>query len=117
MDKKKLSTRYKKKAMLEALEKSLGIVTTACKHVGVSRRTYYNWLATDEVFKKAVNDIGDIALDFAESKLYELIKEANVAATLFYLKTKGKHRGYIERQELAVDGNIESKLIEWKPAK
>ncbi len=40
MDKKKLSTRYKKKAMLEALEKSLGIVTTACKHVGVSRRTY-----------------------------------------------------------------------------
>ena len=62
-------------------------------------------------------DIGDIALDFAESKLYELIKEANVPATLFYLKTKGKNRGYIERQELAVDGNIESKLIEWKPAK
>ena len=110
-------TKLNKKAMLEALEKSLGIVTTACKHVGISRRTYYNWLSSDDKFKAEVQDINDIALDFAESKLYELIKETNVAATLFYLKTKGKSRGYVERQELAVDGNIESKVIEWKPAK
>ena len=33
-----------KKAMLEALEKSLGIVTTAAKSVGITRKTHYDWL-------------------------------------------------------------------------
>tara|TARA_R100001015_G_C4526319_1_gene93934 strand:- start:317 stop:652 length:336 start_codon:yes stop_codon:yes gene_type:complete len=107
----------KKKTLLEALEKSLGVVSTACKKAGISRRTYYNWINTDSNFKKSVEDINEMALDFAESKLYELIKDSNVAATLFYLKTKGKARGYIERSEVAVDGNVESKIIEWKPAK
>jgi hypothetical protein len=32
--------------------------------------------------------------------LFKLIKEGNVAATIFYLKTQGKQRGYIERQEV-----------------
>lgn len=107
----------KKKSLLEALEKSLGIVSTACKKVGISRRTYYNWYNNDSVFKAAVDDINEMALDYAESKLHGLIKDSNVAAILFYLKTKGKSRGFIERNEVAVEGNIESKVIEWKPAK
>ena len=32
------------------------------------------------------------------------------------MKTKGKARGYVERSELAVEGSVESKLIEWTPA-
>ena len=31
-----------KKAMVDALEKSLGVVTTACKSVGIDRGTHYN---------------------------------------------------------------------------
>jgi hypothetical protein len=106
----------KKRAMIKALEASLGIVTTACKNAKVSRRTYYNWLKEDEAFKEAVEDIHNISLDFAESKLYDLIKDDNVTATIFYLKTRGKKRGYIERQELSVEGEVKSKLIEWRPA-
>jgi hypothetical protein len=30
----------------------------------------------------------------------KLIKDGNVAATIFFLKTQGKRRGYIERQEV-----------------
>lgn len=106
----------KKAALLEALEKSLGVVTTACKQAGITRRTYYDWLAKDKNFKAAVEDISNVALDFAESKLHKLIRDENPTAIIFYLKTKGKKRGYIERQEIAHDGAIESKLIEWKPA-
>ena len=32
------------------------------------------------------------------------------------IKTKGKKRGYVERQEIQHDGSIESKIIEWTPA-
>lgn len=92
-----------KKAMLEALEKSLGIVTTACKTAGISRGTHYKWMTEDEDYRKAVKDVDNIALDFVESQLHKQIQGGNPSATIFYLKTKGKNRGYIERLEL--DGN------------
>jgi hypothetical protein len=89
-----------KKAMLQALEKSLGVVTSACKAVGINRSTHYEWLKTDEEYKKEVEDVENIALDFAESQLHKQIKEGNTSGTIFYLKTKGKKRGYVERQEV-----------------
>ncbi len=88
-----------KKSLIESLEKSLGVVTTACKSSGCSRETFYKYVREDEDFKKAVDDIEGIALDFAESKLHKQIDEGNTAATIFFLKTKGKKRGYIERTE------------------
>lgn len=89
-----------KKAMLQALEKSLGVVTSACKAVGINRSTHYEWLKTDEEYKKEVEDVENIALDFAESQLHKQIKEGNTSGTIFYLKTKGKKRGYVERTEV-----------------
>lgn len=89
----------KKEHLLEALEKSLGIVSTACQSVGVSRTTYYKYYNEDVDFKQSVDSISDIALDCAESQLFELIKEKNVTAIIFYLKTKGKKRGYVEKQD------------------
>lgn len=88
-----------KKQLIIALEKSLGVVTTACKQVDVSRSTFYNYLRNDPEFKKAVDDIENISLDFAESQLHKQIKDGSTTATIFYLKTKGKHRGYVERTE------------------
>jgi hypothetical protein len=93
-------TEQHKKALIEALEKSLGVVTTACKIVGVGRTTFYGWLKDDEEFANEVNDIQNIALDFVESKLFENIKNGGTSEMIFYLKTKGKKRGYVERQEI-----------------
>ncbi len=90
----------KKEALLQALEKSLGVVTTACKQLDISRATYYRWLSEDEEFSKSAKEIQDVALDFVESKLFEQIQDSSTAATIFYLKTKGKKRGYVERSEL-----------------
>jgi len=94
------SRHIKKEAVLEALEKSLGIVTTAVKSVGIARSTFYKWINEDEDFAQKVKDIDNITLDFAESKLHEQINDNNTSATIFYLKTKGKKRGYIEKSEL-----------------
>lgn len=99
-------TDIKKKQILEALEKSLGIVTTACKQVGIHRDTYYEWLKKDKEFKKKVKELENVALDFAESQLHKQIAKGNPLSTMFYLKCKGKKRGYIEQQELRVSGNM-----------
>ncbi len=92
-------TEHNKRAIIEALEKSLGVVTTACKQVGIGRTQFYEWLK-DPLFKTEVDSIQDIALDFAESQLHQQIQGGNTSATIFYLKTKGKRRGYVERQEI-----------------
>jgi hypothetical protein len=114
-----------KRAMIEALEKSLGIVTTACKSVNIARQTHYEWMREDEQYKEAVEGIVDIAIDFAESQLNQLmsgakhqvvtnkgeiveIKDApNPSSIIFYLKTKGKKRGYVEKQEVELSGERE----------
>ena len=103
-----------KRAMIEALEKSLGIVTTACKSVGIDRGTHYDWLQKDEDYKKAVLGIEDIALDFAESKLHKSIEKGSDTATIFFLKTKGKKRGYIERNEYQIEQTEAPKEITFK---
>jgi hypothetical protein len=106
-------TEHNKKAVLIALEKSLGVVTAACKQAGVGRTQFYEWLRTDEEFAKQVEDIRDVTLDFAESALYQQIKKGNTSATIFLLKTKGKGRGYIERQEydLGTDNHFRIEVI------
>ena len=110
------SRHIKKESMLKALEKSLGIVTVACKNTDVPRSTYYKWLNEDEDFALAVKEIENIALDFAESQLHKQISENSTPATIFYLKTKGKKRGYIERQEITgADGmpnNFQIEIID-----
>jgi hypothetical protein len=67
-------TEQHKKAMLEALEKSLGVVTTACKSVGIGRTTHYMWLDEDPEYRRNVESISDIAVDFAESSLTQTNK-------------------------------------------
>ncbi len=103
-----------KRAMIEALEKSLGIVTTACKMVDIARSTLYLWVSTDEEYKEAVEAIADLTLDFVESQLHKQIQKGEVTSTIFYLKTKGKKRGFIEKQEIEHSGNMQVNWVEEK---
>ena len=115
-------TLHYKKALLEALEKSKCIVTDACKLVGVSRQTYYDYYNNDEAFKTSADELANVALDFAESKLFQKMEGIEMGKTvngevitysvppsdtalIFYLKTKGKKRGYIEKTEIDVSQN------------
>ena len=101
-----------KKEMIKALEKTLGIVTTACKQVGIARSTFYDWYNNDLVFQSNVDDMKGVALDFVESKLFEQINDNIPTSTIFYLKTQGKARGYVERQEIVNRVDIETQLQE-----
>ena len=96
---KKTNTDILKKQLIDALEQSLGIVTVACKNVGIHRSTFYEWYKKDTEFANKVDNIEDMALDFAESQLHQQMLNGNVTAIIFYLKTKGTKRGYIERQD------------------
>lgn len=104
-----VNTRHLKRKMLGGMEKSLGIVTTGAKTAGIHKSTHYEWMKSDPEYARAYNDLEDVALDFGESMLHQNMEKGKEASTIFFLKTKGKKRGYIERNELEIDtgdGNI-----------
>jgi len=103
-------TNNNKEKMLEALDDSLGIVSFASQKVGINRRTHYRWLNEDEEYKLKVDDIRNASIDFVESKLFDCIKAEKETSIIFYLKTIGKLRGYVPRQEIDTGENKEFRI-------
>ena len=97
-------TDKKKKDFLVSLKKNNGNISVACIAANIGRQTYYDWIEKDEVFKQDADDAQESLIDLAESKLMENIEDNDNTSIIFFLKTKGKKRGYIEKQE--IDANI-----------
>lgn len=87
----------KKARFLDNLKASGGIIYAACENTGISRSTYDSWRKKDPEFAEAVAEVKEAQIDFVESKLMGLINAGDTAATIFYLKTKGKERGWSEK--------------------
>lgn len=104
-----MDTAKHKKMMLEALEASGGNIKTAAKAVGIARHTHYDWLKSDDEYKQAVEDIVEGCIDDVESVLYEAIRAKDITATIFFLKTRAKSRGYTEKVEQLTEVKAEVK--------
>ncbi|QTE36108.1 hypothetical protein J3L18_23690 [Mucilaginibacter gossypii] len=87
------SIAQKKKDVLLHLQECYGIITIACKRAGIGRTMFYEYLK-DPSFKKKVDEINDSYVSYAETRLMDLIRTGDRSAIIFYLKAKGKDRGY-----------------------
>tara|TARA_Y100001972_G_C7554431_1_gene278610 strand:+ start:429 stop:785 length:357 start_codon:yes stop_codon:yes gene_type:complete len=105
-----------RKKLISELEKNRGLISISCKKVGVHRSTYYDWYNKFPEFKKAADEVIELTIDNVESKLHENIDKNCKDSIKYFLSCKGKHRGYVQRQEIKHDVDTQSKLIEWKPA-
>ena len=94
-----------KNLMVDAMQKALGIVSTASKIAGVSRSQHYEWINNDPEYMQRINDVAEMAKDFVESKLFEQIKDGSTTATIFYMKCKMRERGYIEKVDVDMSVN------------
>jgi len=81
------------KEFLEVLQTQLGNVTISLNKTGISRDKYNGWL-NNTTFKKAVKNIEESSIDLVEQKLLVKINEGDLNAIQFFLRTKGKKRGY-----------------------
>ena len=88
----------KKETFLAALLNSDGNISKACGQTNISRTTIYDWIKKDDKFQEKVSYVSEELLDMAEDQLLTMIRKGNLTATIFYLKTKGQARGYIEKQ-------------------
>lgn len=95
-------TNKNKIRMLEELKRSMGIVSLACDKANISRTQFYKWLKDDEDFRQKYEEIEERQIDFVESRLFQNIKNGDPTSIIFYLKTKGKKRGYQEKTEIDI---------------
>lgn len=109
-------SRFTKKKLLEAIEGSGGYITVIAKRLGCSVRHVHRLV---EKYGDAADELIEAErcaqLDFAEGKLQRAIRNDNMTAIIFYLKTQGRHRGYVERAERVISSD-ETIGIEILPA-
>lgn len=101
-----------KKAMIESMEATGGNVQLSAKQVKISRQTHYNWMDNDPEYKKQVDDVKEACIDIAEGELRSQIRQGNVTAIIFYLKTQGRGRGYGDVQEINMNANVKNVGVE-----
>ena len=83
----------------ELYEKKAGNLSATARALHVDRNTLMAWRDANPDLKAKMVDVEESMLDFTESKLFQQIDASNLTAIIFYLKTKGRKRGYVERQE------------------
>ena len=88
-----------------ALFKSAGNIADAARLLGCTRQTLWSRIQENKTLKAVCEEAVEITLDLAESKLVDQIKKGNLGAICFYLKTRGRKRGYVEKQEIETSGS------------
>jgi len=69
-------------------------ITKAAEVAGICRKTYYNWMESDDDFRGTIKDINESLIDNTENELVKLINKGYFPAIKYYLTTHAKDRGY-----------------------
>lgn len=101
--------------ILTVYKNCLGNVSRTCEQCNISRHTFYNYKNKYEEFAEMVEATDEQNIDFAESMLLKNIREGKENSIMFYLKTKGKDRGYVEKVEHEDKVNHFIKLMQELP--
>ena len=100
----------KKRLILKHFVGAAGNVTALCDQAKICRYTYYQWIKEDPEYAAALEERQEGLLDFAESALFGLMKDKVPSSIIFYLKTKGRKRGYVEHVEHSIPDGIQATI-------
>ncbi len=95
-----------KEQVLNAIKGSAGIITTIQKRLSAAIEHNVSWTCTKEytekweVTREAMEAERQTTLDVAEGTIVKEIYNNNPEMAKWYLKMKGKDRGYVETQEI-----------------
>lgn len=84
--------------IIEALEKSGGLITHAAKLLGITRNTIYRRMQSSKKVTEAVDDARAIMVDELITAFRQRVKSGDTTAIIFGLKCLGKSAGFVEKQ-------------------
>lgn len=102
--------------VIDAVPGTAGFPVAIAKRLDCSAQTIRDYAKRYPTVAEAIKNERENTTDFVENALLQAIKDGNVTAMIFYLKTQAKDRGYVERQEVtgAAGGPMamETRIIE-----
>jgi predicted transcriptional regulator len=112
-----MAEKYTANQMIEALREKHGNLSAAARFLGCSRNTISRYIDTYSTVQAVADEERETLIDFAENQLFKQVQDGNITAIIFTLKTIGKHRGYVERQEVtgANGGKLQIEYVnDWR---
>lgn len=107
--------KYSNEQIIAALKAVNGMIFLAARQLGCEPKTIYRRSAKIQAVKQAIYDSRGELVDIAEQKLRGAVHDREAWAVALVLKTLGKDRGYVERQEVTgKDGDPMAMIVEVK---
>lgn len=104
----KQSTKYQKYSdedMINALRKFRGNLSSAAEYLGCERSTIYDRMKISPAVQAAKDEAEDHRLDLYEAAIDKAaLEDRDVGAIKYVLSTRGRKRGYSEKQEVDITG-------------
>ena len=94
--------------MITALHESKGLVTVCARLLRCAPTTVENYLARFPACAEARRQEREAMLDVGELALLKAVQAGEGWAVCFLLKTQGKSRGYVERQDVDVRAKVQA---------
>ena len=100
--------------IIECLRETNGLISLAAKRVPCSQTTIYKRARDVQKVKQVIDACRDELVDLGELALRSAVVNKEPWAVSLVLKTLGRHRGYVERQEQALEhsGEVGLRIIE-----
>ena len=96
----------------KALRKYNGNISTVARSLGVTRSAIYWRIQKDAKLKEVWQETRETFLDNTETALADAVNNREGWAVCFTLKTIGKNRGYVEKQEIAHSGGVGVTIVD-----
>jgi hypothetical protein len=101
-------TKHKAETVIEAIRAAHGVKAAAARALNVTRQTLDNYIDRWESVRQAYEEANAVCLDVAEEGLGSFVRgeiegmttRERLDAIKFYLRTKGRIRGFGDRQEI-----------------
>lgn len=104
-DTKIVRLKQKQQLFVEAYIDNAGNISKACEDIGIVRKTYYRWLnkpAFKEMYDNAIEKHNDLIFQ----RILKLALESDKDMLKFWARTQMKHRGFVEKQQIEIEGSI-----------
>jgi len=102
----------KQNKFLEVFRKSHFNITNTCNAMGIGRAVVWSWCKKNPDFRSALDAIQDEKEDYVEDKLFDLLDDGNMVATIYASKIMlnkpnlGRRHVYIEQPQ-RIEGKID----------
>lgn len=105
---------YKAQQFIDVIPGTAGIISTIARRVGCAWHTAQKYIEKYATIRRVYESECNSMLDLAELEALKLIKAGDGSMIRWYLSTKGKHRGYVERVEQEQLGEVVIRVIREK---